>query len=156
MNEDLGNRLVQISNTGSTLNCFIPETKNKSNDAIEPLLTNMVNHVVDSLQTSSFQKVKNNLRTKRLSYDESSVKMSCAKPPLLERYFNLYENLSNDVILYICSNEFTVIPDSYVMYINSKRATFAKELKMSRSIEYQREWLLLSLDLEYCNKNKSY
>jgi hypothetical protein len=120
---------------------------------IEPLLNDMVSHVADSL---SFQKVKQQLRTKRLSYDESSVKMSCSKPPLLERYFNLYDNLTADVLLYICDNEFTVIPDSYVLYINSKRAMFANELKLARSEQYQREWLQLSLDLECCNKIRSY
>lgn len=120
---------------------------------IEPLLNDMVTHVVDSF---SFQKVKQQLRTKRLSYDESTVKMSCAKPPLLERYFNLYDNLTADVLLYICDNEFTVIPESYVLYINSKRAIVANELKLARSDHFQREWLQLSLDLECGSKTRRY
>jgi len=130
-------------------------TINQSTDYnnIEPLLNDMVNHVVDSL---SFQKVKQQLRTKRLSYDESTVEMSCTKPSLLERYFNLYDNLTTDVLLYICDNEFTVIPDSYVLYINNKRAIAANELKLARSDRYQREWLQLSLDLECSSKTRGF
>ena len=58
----------------------------------------------------------------------------------LKRYFNLYENLTTDAMIFICENEYTIIPNSYVMYINYKR------LINTRSID-RVKWLQHTLDL---------
>lgn len=90
---------------------------------------------------------KQRLRSKSLSYEEN-IDISSPKPSLIERYFNLYDNLTNDVLLYICDNEFTIIPDSYVLYINNKREINANMLKKATTDYYQSKWLEQSLDLE--------
>ena len=69
-------------------------------------------------------------------------------PTLIERYFNLYDNLSKETLLYICDNQFTIIPNSYIMYINSKREKNLKNLKLAHNQYFQTEWLKLILNLE--------
>ena len=72
-----------------------------------------------------------------------------------ERYFNLYDNLSDDVLLYMCDNEFTIMPDSYVLFKHNKREIVYNKMRLARSDHYRREWLQLSLDLECCNNNNN-
>lgn len=137
--------IIPIINTDANTNSPVDIDIN----TIQPLLNEMVSQVHDSFE---LKKVKQHLRTKRLSYDEDLMP-SLPRPTLLQRYFNLYDNLTPDVLLYICDNQFTVIPDSYILYINSKRKENACELKLARSDYYQRAWLESSLDLE-CSRSQ--
>ena len=75
------------------------------------------------------------------------------KPTLTERYFNMYDNLSKDTLLFICDNEFTIIPSSFIQYINNKRELNMKQLKLAETSYHQTKWLQLSLDLE-CSTNR--
>ena len=71
------------------------------------------------------------------------------KPSLKELYFNLYDNLSKDKLFYLVDNQYTIIPDSYIIYINKKREIYFQQLKLANSTYYQKKWLNLSLDLEF-------
>lgn len=126
---------------------------NSDESDIQDLVTELIDQIEIDLEPSSLtnelESVKHSLRTHRLSYDEESLDTTMSsKPTIMERYFNLYDNLTNDMLLYICENEFTVIPDSFVMYVNSKREINSNELKLANTDYYQSKWLEQSLDLE--------
>ncbi len=71
------------------------------------------------------------------------------KPTLKDLYFNMYDNLSKDKLFYIVDNQYTIVPDSYIVYINKKREIYFQQLKLANSIYFQKKWLNLSLDLEF-------
>jgi hypothetical protein len=52
-------------------------------------------------------------------------------PSIQTRYFNLYDNLSFEILLYMCDNQYTIIPNSYIEYINSKREKLFESVKSS-------------------------
>lgn len=133
------------------------ETSNKAeldNSPIKQLLDNMVDQVVQCSRNnhllSEMEIIKNRLRTESTSCSEIDSNNTDRKPTILERYFNFYDNLTSDVLLYICDNSLTIIPDSYVHYINNKREINLKELKLSNTNYHQGKWLEQILDLE-CN-----
>lgn len=80
---------------------------------------------------------------------QQSNRSNQQKPTLKELYFNLYENLSKDKLFYLVDNQYTIIPDSYIIYINKKREIYFQQLKLANSTYYQKKWLNLSLDLEF-------
>lgn len=132
-------------------------TKNPNTQDVRNLINDLIDHIESESFTSNsakinLEKAKHSLRTKHLSYNEESIDETTPKPTLLERYFNLYDNLTNDMLLYICENEFTVIPDSFVLYVNNKREINLRELKLSSTSYYQSKWLENSLNLECRNR----
>ena len=120
---------------------------------IKQLLDNIVDQVANSSrnnhqQLSEMEIIKKRLRTESITLPEIETISSDRKPTILEKYFNLYDNLTSDVLLYICDNSLTVIPDSYVLYINNKREINLKELKLAKTNYHQGKWLQQILDLE--------
>ena len=75
----------------------------------------------------------------------SPLKTPQRKPTSMERYFNMYDNLPKHVLLYICDNQFTIIPDTFIRYINSK-----KELKSMYTLTKGADNLNRTR-LSYCN-----
>lgn len=119
---------------------------------IKQLLYNMIDQVTkcsrDNLQLSEMEITKQRLLTKSIIIPENESISLNQKPTILEKYFNLYDNLTTDVLLYICDNSLTVIPDSYVLYINSKREINLKKLKLAKTSYHHGKWLEQILDLE--------
>ncbi len=73
-------------------------------------------------------------------------------PTLDERYINMYENLPHKTLLYLCENEFTIIPLSFVMYLNNQKESNRKQIKLAETSYFKTKWLELSLDLESSKK----
>lgn len=69
-------------------------------------------------------------------------------PSKHEKYVNFYDNMSQANLMYICDNEFTIIPDSYVDYINTKRQSNQRKIKLAETSHFQKIWLSMCLDLE--------
>ncbi len=59
------------------------------------------------------------------------------KPTVKELYFNLYDNASKDKLFYIVDNQYTIIPDSYIIFINRKREIYFQQLKLANSLYFQ-------------------
>lgn len=125
-----------------------------NNSSIKQLLDNIVDQVVqgsrNNHQLNKMEIIKNRLRTQSMSCSEIYWNFTDRKPTILEKYFNFYDNLTSDVLLYICDNSLTIIPDSYVHYINNKREINLKELKLAKTNYHQKKRLQQILDLE-CN-----
>ena len=95
--------------------------------------------------------IKNNDSVEVEEQIKAVDKRPIVKPTLTERYFNMYDNLSKDALLFICDNEFTIIPSSFIQYINNKREMNMRQLKVAQTSYHQTKWLQLSLDLECPN-----
>lgn len=120
---------------------------------IKKILDNIVDQVAISFRDnhlSEMEIIQQRLRTESTSFPEIETIVLDRKPTILERYFNLYDNLTSDVLLYISDNSLTIIPDSYVLYINNKREINLKELKLAKTNYHHGKWLQQILDLE-CN-----
>lgn len=118
---------------------------------IKKILDNIVDQAAISFRDnhpSEMEVIKQRLRTESTSLPKTIFLDQ--KPTILERYFNLYDNLTSDVLLYICDNSLTIIPDSYLLYINNKREINLKELKLAKTNYHHGKWLQQILDLE-CN-----
>ena len=51
---------------------------------------------------------------------ESSIIINYNLPSIKSRYFNFYENLNYETLMYICDNQYTIIPTTYLEYIHCK------------------------------------
>ncbi len=116
---------------------------------VKKLLDNMVETVAQNSdgEASEAESMIQNLVKEGSITDETGSSKE-RRPTILERYFNLYDNLTNDMMLYICDNSLTVIPDSYVLYINNKREVSLKDLKLAKTKYHHGKWLQQILDLE--------
>ena len=83
------------------------------------------------------------------SINKLIIEQKVTKPSLKDLYFNMYDNLSKDKLFYIVDNQYTIVPDSYIVYINKKREIYFQQLKLANSVYFQKKWLNLSLDLEF-------
>jgi len=72
------------------------------------------------------------------------------KPTFIERFINLYDNLPKDILFYICDNEFTVVPISFLTYFNFKREINMQNIKLARTDYYRKLWFQMALDLDGC------
>jgi len=81
--------------------------------------------------------------------EPTATEYNYAKPTLTELYFNMYDNSSKDKLFYIVDNQYTIVPDSYIVYINRKREIYFQQLKLASSVYFQKKWLNQSLDLEF-------
>jgi hypothetical protein len=70
------------------------------------------------------------------------------KPSLIQSFFNLYDNLPKENLIYISKNQFTIVPISFITYCNNKRQLQLKRLKLAKTNQSKVLWLCLTLDLE--------
>ena len=70
------------------------------------------------------------------------------KPSLIESFFNLYDNLPKETLIYILQNQFTIAPLSFLAYCDKKRQLKSKRLKLAKTDQFKFIWLCLTLDLE--------
>jgi histidinol phosphatase-like PHP family hydrolase len=70
------------------------------------------------------------------------------KPSLIQSFFNLYDNLPKENLIYISKNQFTIVPISFLAYCNNKRQLQLKRLKLAKTNQSKVLWLCLTLDLE--------
>ena len=69
------------------------------------------------------------------------------KPSISDCFFNLYENLPKETLVYISKNEFTIVPTSFLAYCDTKRKLKTTKLKLARTDRFKVLWLCLTLDL---------
>jgi hypothetical protein len=72
------------------------------------------------------------------------------KPTFIERFINLYDNLPKDLLFYICDNEFTIVPISFLTYFNFKREINMQNIKLAQTDYYRKLWFQMALDLDGC------
>jgi hypothetical protein len=72
------------------------------------------------------------------------------KPTFIERFINLYDNLPKDLLFYICDNEFTIVPISFLTYFNFKRQINMQNIKLAQTDYYRKLWFQMALDLDSC------
>ena len=80
----------------------------------------------------------------------SSTKTLCQikRPSLMQSFFNLYDNLPKETLIYINKNQFTIVPISFLSYCDTKRQLKLKRLKLAKTNHLKIIWLCLTLDLE--------
>lgn len=80
----------------------------------------------------------------------SNAKSICQfkKPSLIQSFFNLYDNLPKETLIYINKNQFTIVPISFLNYCDAKRQLKLKRLKLAKTNQLKIIWLCLTLDLE--------
>lgn len=54
------------------------------------------------------------------SSSSSSMMLNYNLPSIKSRYYNFYENLNYETLMYICDNQYTIIPTTYIEYIHCK------------------------------------
>lgn len=69
-------------------------------------------------------------------------------PSNVERFFNYYENLSDDILSYIECSPFLVMPQSLILFNVKNRYRYLKSLLLSTNENLQKKWLCLALNLE--------
>lgn len=69
-------------------------------------------------------------------------------PSNVERFFNYYENLSDDILAYIECSPFLVMPQSLILFNVKNRYQYLKSLLLSTNESLQKKWLCLALNLE--------
>jgi hypothetical protein len=103
----------------------------------------------------------NNIKSKSTfsSYDSadvtpqsSSLNPKCfqylKKPSLTECFFNLYDNLAKETLIYINKNPFTIVPNIFLDYCNKNRKLKLNNIKLAKTKSAKVLWLCLTLDLE--------
>lgn len=124
---------------------------NLSEDEEEANQPQQTHQVVKSPQASKAldEPMGKKIRREPLASVENKHDEQLIRPSRDELYYNMYENSSKDKLFYIVDNQYTIIPDSYIYYVNKKREHYFQQLKLARSNYFQKKWLNLSLDLEF-------
>ena len=95
-------------------------TNPNNNDEVKIVDDEDVNIKYELNEDTKKKNVNNDYEKLSSSSSSSSIILNYNLPSIKSRYFNFYENLNYETLMYICDNQYTIIPTTYIEYIHCK------------------------------------
>jgi hypothetical protein len=96
----------------------LSEDEEEDEDRIEENRDKIMEDDIDEIKHSDYD--EDDEKEESSSSSSSSMLLNYNLPSIKSRYFNFYENLNYETLMYICDNQYTIIPTTYIEYIHCK------------------------------------